>query len=46
MDAFARWPEIIYFHATTKTTEAVRHVFAAYGLPKEVVTDNGPQLVS
>lgn len=48
MDAYARWPEIIPMHTTTseKTIEALRTLFSAYGLPKEVVTDNGPQFVS
>ncbi|KAL2088270.1 hypothetical protein ACEWY4_015169 [Coilia grayii] len=48
MDAYARWPDIIPMHTTTsaKTIEALRILFAAYGLPKEVVTDNGPQFVS
>ncbi|XP_038157034.1 uncharacterized protein K02A2.6-like [Cyprinodon tularosa] len=48
MDAYARWPEIIPMHTTTslKTIEALRNLFAAYGFPKEVVTDNGPQFVS
>lgn len=48
MDAYARWPEIIPMHTTTstKTIEALRSLFSAYGLPKEVVTDNGPQFVS
>lgn len=48
MDAYARWPEIIPMHTTTstKTIEALRTLFSSYGLPKEVVTDNGPQYVS
>lgn len=48
MDAYARWPEIIPMHTTTsaKTIEALRSLFSAYGLPKEVVTDNGTQFVS
>lgn len=45
MDAYACWPEIIHMPTTTasKTIEALRNLFAAYGLPKEVVTDIGPQ---
>ena len=48
MDAYARWPEIIHMQTTTasKTIEALRNLFAAYGLPKEVVSDNGPQFTS
>ncbi|XP_037514648.1 uncharacterized protein K02A2.6-like [Rhipicephalus sanguineus] len=29
-----------------KTVEKLRSVFAAYGLPEEIVTDNGPQFTS
>ena len=34
MDAYARWPEIIPMNTATsaKTIEALRNVFAAYGL--------------
>uniref|UniRef100_A0A8C9TGR2 Gypsy retrotransposon integrase-like protein 1 n=1 Tax=Scleropages formosus TaxID=113540 RepID=A0A8C9TGR2_SCLFO len=48
MDAYARWPEIVPMQSTTsaKTIEVLRHLFAAYGLPQEVVTDNGPQFTS
>lgn len=48
MDAYARWPEIFHMQTTTssKTIETLRGLFAAYGLPKEVVTDNGPQFIS
>ena len=46
MDAYARWPEIIPMNTTTsaKTIEALINIFAAHGLPKEVVsflTKNG-----
>ena len=30
----------------TKTIEVLRNIFAAYGLPEEVVSDNGPQFTS
>lgn len=45
MDAYAHRPDIIHMQITTtgKMTEAMRNLFMAYGLPKEVVTDNGPQ---
>ncbi|XP_048828016.1 uncharacterized protein K02A2.6-like [Brienomyrus brachyistius] len=48
MDAYARWPEVIPMHTTTsaKTIDVLRTLFAAYGSPKEVITDNGPQFVS
>lgn len=31
---------------TTQTLERLRRTFAAYGLPEEVVSDNGPQFSS
>ena len=31
---------------STKTIDELRRLFAAYGLPEQVVTDNGPQFVS
>ncbi|KAL1468689.1 hypothetical protein MTO96_041314 [Rhipicephalus appendiculatus] len=31
---------------TEKTIEKLRRVFASYGLPDEVVTDNGPQFTA
>ena len=48
MDSYARWPEIIHMQTTTasKTSEVLRNLFATYRLPKEVVTDNGPQFTS
>ena len=31
---------------TTKTTKVLRNIFASYGLPEQLVSDNGPQFVS
>ncbi|XP_041822728.1 uncharacterized protein K02A2.6-like [Chelmon rostratus] len=47
-DAYSRWPEVKLMTSTTATAtvEAMRSLFAAYGLPQVVVSDNGPQLVS
>ena len=47
-DAHSKWPEIIEMASTTstRTIEELRRLFAAYGLPEQVVTDNGPQFVS
>ena len=47
-DAYSRWPEVKLMSNTTATAtvEAMRGLFAAYGLPQVVVSDNGPQLVS
>ena len=43
-DAYSKWPKIIEMANTnsTKTIEKLRRLFAAYGLPEQVVTDNGP----
>lgn len=45
IDSFSKWVEV--FHMTTTTTtrtvDVLRSLFAAYGLPKEIVSDNGPQ---
>ncbi|XP_049519319.1 uncharacterized protein K02A2.6-like [Dermacentor silvarum] len=48
MDAHSKWVEVFVMTATTseKTVEKLRDVFAAYGLPEEIVTDNGPQFTS
>ncbi|XP_018407383.1 PREDICTED: uncharacterized protein K02A2.6-like [Cyphomyrmex costatus] len=43
IDAFSKWPEVhIVKDITAKTTiMKLREIFAAYGLPQVVVTDNG-----
>ena len=45
VDAHSKWPDVFEMTSTTsaKTIAALRHLFAAYGLPEQVVTDNGPQ---
>ncbi len=47
VDAYSKWPEIIQMNSTTgeATIRAVRKLFATYGLPTSVVTDNGPQFI-
>ena len=47
-DAHSKWPEIIELKSTTvdKTIEELRKLFVSYGLPEQMVTDNGPQFVS
>ena len=44
----SKWPEILPMKSTTAnaTVSAVRDVFARFGLPVNVVTDNGPQFTS
>ena len=48
VDANSKWPEVIIMSSTTslKTIEELRKLFARYGLPKQLVTDNGPQFIS
>lgn len=48
VDAHSKWGEVIEMNSTTtsKTIEALRQSFAAYGLPQQIVSDNGPQFTS
>ncbi|XP_049267675.1 uncharacterized protein K02A2.6-like [Rhipicephalus sanguineus] len=48
VDAHSKWLEVFAMNSTNseKTVEKLRSVFAAYGLPEEIVTDNGPQFTS
>ena len=48
MDAHSKWPEVIEMPETTSgtTIKELRKLFASYGLPRQVVTDNGPQFTS
>ena len=47
-DAHSKWPEIIKMKGTTanRTIEELRKLFSSYGLPEQVVTDNGLQFSS
>ena len=47
-DAHSKWPEIIEMNSTTtqKTITELRKLFSAYGLPLQLVSDNGPQFIS
>ena len=42
VDAHSKWPEIIEMSSTTtnKTITELRKMFAAYGLPAQLVSDN------
>ena len=45
VDAHSRWPEVIGPMKTTTaeaTANAMHNIFAKYGLPKQIVSDNGP----
>jgi len=48
VDAHSKWPEAIPMNSTTtvKTLEVLRQLFSSYGLPEQIVTDNGPQFIS
>ena len=48
VDANSKWPEVFPMTSTTtaKTVEVLRQLFSSYGLPEEVVSDNGPQFIS
>ena len=48
VDAFSKWPEIIEMTSTTtaNTIRVLREIFTRYGLPEQLVSDNGPQFVS
>ena len=48
VDAHSKWPEVFEMSSTStaKTISTLRHLFATYGLPEQVVSDNGPQFTS
>ena len=48
IDAYSKWPEVIQMNSITssKTIESLSNIFARYGLPQVLVSDNGPQLTS
>ena len=45
VDAHSKWLEVFPMTSTTteKTLEVLRNLFAAYGLPEQLVSDNGSQ---
>ena len=48
VDAHTKWPEVIAMKTTTanKTIAILRSLFARYGIPQQIVSDNGPQFTS
>uniref|UniRef100_A0A5S6Q0K3 RNA-directed DNA polymerase n=1 Tax=Trichuris muris TaxID=70415 RepID=A0A5S6Q0K3_TRIMR len=48
VDAHSKWLEVIPMRNTVSTcvTKRLRGLFAIFGLPKAIVSDNGPQFVS
>ena len=47
-DAHSKWLEVIMMSSTTaqRTTEALWSIFSHYGLPEQLVSDNGPHFTS
>ena len=48
VDAHSKWPKVIEMKSITahKTIQVLRNIFARYGLPKQLVTDNGSQFTA
>ena len=48
VDAHSKWPEAQSMSTTTAThtIKALREMFARYGIPQQLVSDNGPQFIS
>jgi hypothetical protein len=48
IDAHSKWPEVFEMNQTTtaRTITVLRHLFATYGLPDQIVSDNGPQFTA
>ena len=48
LDAHSKWAEVIEMPSITaqRTIVEVRRLFSAFGLPEQVVTDNGPTFVA
>ena len=48
MDAHSKWPEVFEMTQTStwQTIGVLRQLFSRYGLPQQVVSDNGPQFTS
>ncbi len=48
VDSHSKWLEVVPVKSSTteKTLEVLRSLFARYGLPRQLVSDNGPQFTS
>jgi len=48
VDAHSKWPEVLTMTSTTttKTIEALCDMFSRYGIPRQIVSVNGPQFTS
>ena len=48
VDSHSKWPEVVPMASTTSTAtvNVLRDIFSRYGLPKTLVSDNGPQFIA
>lgn len=48
VDSYSKWLDVFPMETTTtaKTLDIFRSVFARFGLPEQIVSDNGPQFIS
>uniref|UniRef100_A0A8C3HCL2 Gypsy retrotransposon integrase-like protein 1 n=1 Tax=Chrysemys picta bellii TaxID=8478 RepID=A0A8C3HCL2_CHRPI len=48
VDAHSKWPEVSIMQSTTaeSTIQKLQGLFSRFGLPEQLVSDNGPQFVS
>ena len=48
VDTYNKWPEVIPVSSTTtsKTIKVLRDLFARFGIPEQILSDNGPQFAS
>ena len=48
VDAYSKWLEVVPMATTTteKTLEVLRSMFARYGVPEQLMSNNGPQFTS
>lgn len=48
VDSHSKWLEVVPMKSTTtrNTVDVLRSLFARYGIPKQLVSDNGPQFTS
>ena len=45
IDAYSKWPEIYCMESTTAET-TIKHLGQIFALPRQIISDNGPQFVS
>lgn len=47
-DSHSKWPEVVIMSSTTssKTIVVLRELFSCNGIPRHLISDNGPQFIS